>query len=130
MVLLCRISHGAGILDPIGVDQRSNRTASRDLFAGKAVLNAVLMVLTCLSIKPLDLWKCGKEVWCSMQWCGRNSASSSDANGGPLSVDSDASGPYWEMSSSRCVHRDWALLDVTLYMNRYLLKASQIIRYS
>ena len=62
MVLLCKISHGAGILGPIGVDLRSNRTASRDLLDGKAVLSPVLMVLTCLSIKPLDLGKCGEEV--------------------------------------------------------------------
>ena len=65
-----------------------------------------------------------------MQWHVRNSASSSDANGGPLSVDSDAGGPYWEMSSSRYVHRDCALLNVTLYMKGYLLKATQIMRYS
>ena len=65
-----------------------------------------------------------------MWWHIRNSASSSEANGGPLSVDSDVGGPYWEMSSSRHVHRDWALLDVTLYMKGYLLKALQIMRYS
>ena len=40
--------------------------------------------------------------------------SSSDAKGGPLSVDRDFGGPYCEMSSSRCVHRDMADLDVTL----------------
>ena len=62
MVLLCRISCGAGILGPIGMDQRSNRTASKDLFAGKVVLSTVLMVLTCLSMKPLGLGKCGEEV--------------------------------------------------------------------
>ena len=56
--------------------------------------------------------------------------SSSDVNGGPLSVYSDADGPYCDMSSSRCVHRDWALLENTLYMKGYLLKASQIMRYS
>ena len=60
----------------------------------------------------------------------KNSVSSSDANGGPLTIDSDAGGPYLEMSSSRCVDRDWTLLDVTLYMKGYLLKASQIKRYS
>ena len=65
-----------------------------------------------------------------MQWCIRNSVSSSEANRGPLSVDSNVGGPYWEMSCSRHVHRDWALLDVTLYMKGYLLKASQIMRYS
>ena len=49
-----------------------------------------------------------------MQWHVRNSESSSDANGGPLSVDSDIGGPYCEISSSRCVHTDWADLDLTL----------------
>ena len=82
--------------------------------ADKAVLRAVLIVLTCHSIKPLDLGKCGDEVWCVMQWCVRNSASSSEANGGPLSVDSDMGGPYCEMSSSRCNHKDGADLAVTL----------------
>ena len=48
MVLLCRISCGDGILGPMGVDQRSSRTDSRDFFAGMAVLSAVLMVLICL----------------------------------------------------------------------------------
>ena len=68
MVLLCRISHSDGILGPISVDQRSSRTVSRDFFAGKAVLSAVLMVLTCLSMKPLDLGKCGDEVYGAL--CG------------------------------------------------------------
>ena len=130
MVLLCRISHGDGILGPMGVDQRSSRAVSRNFLDGKVVLSAVLMVPTCLSIKPLDLGKCGDEVWCSMQWHIRNSASSSDANGSPLSVDSNEGGRYCDMSSSKCVHRDWALLVDTLYVKGYLLKASQIIRYS
>ena len=60
----------------------------------------------------------------------RNSASSSDAKGQPLSVDSNIGGPYWEMSSSRRVHRDWADLMVTLYTKGYLLKALHMIRYS
>ena len=130
MVLSCRISHGAGILGPIGVECRSNRTVSRGFLVGKAVFSAVLMVLTCLLMKPFDLGKWGNEVWCSMQWYIRNSVSSSDANGGPLPADSNEGGPYCEMSSSRHMHRDWALLVETLYAKGYLLKASQIIRYS
>ena len=56
-------------------------------------------------------------------WCHvRNSVSSSDANGGPLSVDSDAGGAYCDMSTSRHMHRDWALLEDTLYTKGYLLK--------
>ena len=49
-----------------------------------------------------------------MQWCMKNSVSSSDARGGLLSVESDTGGPYCEISSSRCMHRDWADLDVNL----------------
>ena len=114
MVLLWRISCGAGMFGPMGVDLRSSRTASRGFLAGKAVLRAVLIVLTCLSIKPLDLGKCGEDVWCAMQWHVRNSVSSSEANGGPLSVDSDMGGPYCEISSSRCKHKGWVGLDITL----------------
>ena len=79
---------------PMGVDLRSSRTDARGLFAGKTVLRAVLIVLTCLSIKPFDLGKWGEDVWCAMQWHVRSSVSSSDANGGPLSVDSDIGGLY------------------------------------
>ena len=63
MVLLCRISHGAGMFGPMGVDLRSSRTDSRGFLAGRAVLRAVLMVLTCLSMKPFDLGKWGELVW-------------------------------------------------------------------
>ena len=55
--------------------------------------------------------------------------SSSDAKGGPLSLDSDIGGPYWEISSSRCMHRDWADLEMTLYTTGYLLKALHMIKY-
>ena len=65
-----------------------------------------------------------------MQWYVRNSASSSDANGGPLSVDSDIGGPCCEMRSSRCMHKDWADLDIALKTKGDLLKLSQMIRYS
>ena len=60
----------------------------------------------------------------------RNSESSSDAKGGPLSVDRDNGGPYCEMSSSRCMLRDVTDLDVTLYTKGYLLMALHMIRYS
>ena len=62
MVLLWRISHGAAMFGPMGVDLRSSRTDSRGFLAGRAVLRAVLMVLTCLSINLLDLGKCGEDV--------------------------------------------------------------------
>ena len=44
-----------------------------------------------------------------MWWSMRNSVSSSDANGGPLSVDSDAGRPYWEMSSSIEIGHFWKI---------------------
>ena len=56
--------------------------------------------------------------------------STSDAKGGPLSVNRDKGGPYYEMSSSRCMHRDVADLDITLYTKGYLLKALHMRRYS
>ena len=62
MDLLWRILHGAGIFGPIGMDLRSSRTVMRGLLAGKAVLRAVFMVLTCLSMNPFDLGKCGEDV--------------------------------------------------------------------
>ena len=62
MDLLWRISHGDSIFGPIGMDLRSSRTAARALLAGKAVVRVVLMVLTCLSMSPLDLGKCGEDM--------------------------------------------------------------------
>ena len=54
------------MLDLIEVDLRSSRTLSRGFINERAVLSAVLMVLTCHSIKPLDLGKWGDEVECYM----------------------------------------------------------------
>ena len=51
---------------PIGVDLRSSRTSSRGFFAICAVLGTVLMVLTCHSMKPLDLGKWREDGECSM----------------------------------------------------------------
>ena len=62
MVLLWRLSCGAGMFGPMGVDLRSNRTDSRGFLAGRAVLRAVLIVLTCLPMNPFDLGKCGEDV--------------------------------------------------------------------
>ena len=56
--------------------------------------------------------------------------SSSDAKGWPLSKESMDGSPYCDMSSSSHAHRDWAVLEDTLYKNGYLLKMSQIKRYS
>ena len=62
MVLLCRISCGAGMFGPMGMDLRSSRTVARGLLAFRVVLRAVVIVLTCLSMNPFDLGKCGEDV--------------------------------------------------------------------
>ena len=97
-------------------------------FDKRAVVSAVFMVLICHLIKPLDLGKWGDEVECSM-WCHtRNSVSSLDAEGWPLSKKSIDGGLYCDMSLSSHVHRDWAVLEDTFYKNGYLLKVLQIKR--
>ena len=128
--LLCRISQEEGMLGLIRVDQRVNRTSSRGLFESWGVLSTVLGVWTCPSTKPLDLGKWGKDMVLSIWWHCRNCVSSSDVKGGPLSVESRDGGPCWEMSSSKCVHRDWADFVETLYRKGYLLNRLQINRYS
>ena len=50
----------------MGVNLRPSRTSSRGFFAVRAVLSVVMMVLTCCSMKPLDLGKWGEGVECSM----------------------------------------------------------------
>ena len=54
------------MLGPTGVDLRSKRTSSRGFFAVRAVLSAVLTVLTQHSMKPLDLGNWWEDVECSM----------------------------------------------------------------
>ena len=61
-VLIYRISQGEGLLGLFGVDQRSSRMSSRGLSESWPVLSAVLMILTCHSVNPLDLRKWG-EMW-------------------------------------------------------------------
>ena len=56
--------------------------------------------------------------------------SSSEMNGGPLSVYSMQGNLYWEMISYRCMDNDWADLVDTLYKKGYLLNRSQMSRYS
>ena len=55
------------MLDPIGVNLRSSRMSSRGFFAAWTVLSTVLMVLTCCSMKPLDLGNRGR-MWSTL--CG------------------------------------------------------------
>ena len=55
------------MLGPIGVDLRSSRMSSRGFFDAWAVLSIVFMILTCHSMKLLDLGKWGEDVMCCMQ---------------------------------------------------------------
>ena len=100
-ILLYRISLVEGMLGPVGVEHRFRRSSSIDLPDSCVVLSAVLMVLTCHSIKSLDKGKWGKEVMWSMWLHCRSWESSSDVKGGPLSVWIRLDSPYWEMRSCR-----------------------------
>ena len=62
---LWRISLGDGKFGPIGLDLRLSKTSSKVLPDVVAVASDVFMVLTCLSMNPLDLGYCGEEVICS-----------------------------------------------------------------
>ena len=57
-------------MGPIGVEQRVWRRWSIDIPEGFAVVSEVLMVLICLSVKPLDLGSRGKDV---IWWISRDS---------------------------------------------------------
>ena len=50
------------MLGLIGVECRTRGSSSSDLLDSWMVHNAVLMVLTCHLMKPLDLGKWGEEV--------------------------------------------------------------------
>ena len=69
----------------MGIDLRLRRRSSRDLPEEFAVAKAVLIVLVCLSMKPLDLGYKGDEVMWSTYWDARNFWKPSEENGGPLS---------------------------------------------
>ena len=59
---MCRISLGDGRCGPMGIDLRLRRRSLRDLPEEFAVAKAVLIVLICHSMKPLDLGYRGDEV--------------------------------------------------------------------
>ena len=60
------------MLGPIGVECKSKRSSSSDLWDSWLVFSVVLMILTWHSVKLLDLRKCGDEVTWSMWLCCRN----------------------------------------------------------
>ena len=90
------------MLGPIGIEHRSKRSSSSDLPESWVLLSVVLMVLTCHSMKPLDLRKWGKEVIWSIKLHCKNWVSLSDMKEGPLSVWSRQGGLYCKMSSCKC----------------------------
>ena len=68
MVWFCRISLWEGIWELIGIDCRSRSMSLRRVLMSLLVLRAVLIILTCHSVKLLDWGKWGKEVKC-LNWC-------------------------------------------------------------
>ena len=79
IILFCRISIGKGIIRPMGVDHRSSRS-SREVPASWQVMRAVLIILTCHSMKPLHWGKWVEEVVWSCWHCG-NCSNSSETKG-------------------------------------------------
>ena len=81
----------------MGVDLRLRRRSLRDLPEEFAVAKAVLIVLICHSMKPLDLGYRGDEVVWSMYWDARNFWKALEENGGSLSEKNLFGGPYCEI---------------------------------
>ena len=78
---LSRILQGEGKLGPMGVECNVCSRWSREVFDACAVAKDVFMVLTCLSIKPLDLGYKGDEVMWSMACDVKNCEKASDEKG-------------------------------------------------
>ena len=75
------------------------------------VERAVLMVLTCHSMKLFDFgWNGDKVMW-SMCCDDRNLAGVSDENGGPLAVENHFSGLYWDIRCCNFCMMESAVLD-------------------
>ena len=95
----------------MGVDLRLRRRSSRDIPEGFAVAKAVLIVLICHSMNPLDLGYRGDEVMGSMYWDARNFWKASEENGGPLSEKNLLGGPYCEIKFCNFLIIDSAVLE-------------------
>ena len=78
----------------MGIDLRLRRRSLRDLPEEFAVAKAVLIVLICLLMKPLDLGYRSDEVMWYMYWDARNFWKALEENGGPLSEKNLLGGPY------------------------------------
>ena len=95
----------------MGIDLRLMRRSSRDLPEEFAVAKAVLIVLICHSMKPLDLeYRCDEVMW-SMYWDGRKFWKASDENRGPLSEKNLFRGPYCEIKFCNFLIIDSAVLE-------------------
>ena len=95
----------------MGVDLRLRRRSSRDLPEEFAVAKAVLIVLICHSMKPLDLGYRGDEVMWSIYWDARNFLKASEENGGLLSVKNLFGGLYFEIKFCNFLIIDSAVLE-------------------
>ena len=95
----------------MGIDLRLRRRSSRDLPEECAVAKAVLIVLICHSMKPLDFGYRGDEVMWSVYWDARNFWKALEENGGPLSERNLLGGPYCEIKFCNFLMIDLAVLE-------------------
>ena len=75
-------------------------------------------VVTCLSMKPLDLGYRGNDVMWSVCCFCINLARSSDEKVGPFSVNIYLGGLYCEIRSCNFCVMNWVVLDEALFTNR------------
>ena len=95
----------------MGIDLKLRRRSLRNLPEEFAVAKAVLIVLICLSMKPLDFGYRGDEVVWSMYWDARNFWTASEENRGPLSEKNLFGGPYCEIKFCNFLTIDLAVLE-------------------
>ena len=91
---------------------------------------SVLIILICLSIKPIDLGLCEEDVIWLIYCDARNFGRVSDENGGQLSVKILLGRPYWEIKICSFQMMDSADLDDFFCTKGYLLKVSEMKKYS
>ena len=95
----------------MAIDLKLRRRSLRDLPEEFAVAKAVLIVLICLLMKPLDLGYRGDEVMWFIYWDVRNFWKASEENGGPLSEKNLFGGPYCEIKFCNFLIIDSAVLE-------------------
>ena len=128
---LCKISLGDGRCGQIGVDLMHKRRSSKVFPEAVAVASHVFMVLTCLSVNPLDFGYRGDVVMWSSLWFNINLANVCEANGGPLSVVKLLGVPYCEKKLFELACDGFCCFFVEiLKVKGYLLNVSTTNKYS